>query len=114
MFPRIGLIPRVTTSRKELISHIMKICEVYELEEKDDFWIERIKFWVKRIEECVCDAHYFEGLIFVDKLAPYPILHELVHHVSRVLKYLTESTMWYGLDCLVDNIDIVIFKKGKE
>lgn len=100
----VPLIPKVTTSRKELIAYIMKVCEVYSLPEKEEEWTQHIK-------EQMLDGHYFEGMIFIARISPYLIWHELIHHISRILRGLTKSRKWLILDDLVDYLDILIFKK---
>lgn len=110
MFPKIPFIPRVTTSRKDLINYIKEIYEWYNIYG----WVyeDEAKEWIRRVQEDMVDAHYFEGLIFIDRLSPYLIFHELVHHISRILKMLTHTKIWYRLlDTTIDELDILIFQK---
>lgn len=105
MIPKISLIPRITTSRKKFIGYIIDVCECHDvLEEKKNEWVERIT-------KELYIAHYFEGMIFVSHVNPYLLHHELIHHISRVLKYLTQSKKWVKLDYLNDDLDIAIFGK---
>lgn len=101
------LIPEVTTSRKELITYVIRVCKEYKIPDLAN----KEEKWIHRIESQLADAHYFEGLIFVKSLSPYLIFHELVHHISRLLKHFTNSTKWIILDNLVDCLDILFFKK---
>ena len=102
---KLYFIPRVTTSRKEFIEYIKLICE--------DAYVDKEKKteWVKRVVSELNEAHYFVGLIFVERVNFYLIFHELVHHVARLLKALTQSKFWYSLDYLIDELDIFLFRK---
>lgn len=106
MIPKVPFIPKVTTSRKELLEHIKKVSEWYNTNTI------RTKEWIDRVQEDMVDAYYFEGIIFVKYVSPYLIFHELIHHISRILKYLTNSKVWYNiLDETIDDLDILIFRK---
>lgn len=108
MLGRVHLFPKVTTSRKKLINHI---CSVFTEEDLLDKKEDLIKHISGRINECTCFGHYFMGMIFVEKLSPYVILHELIHHVSAFMRGLTQSKIWYNLDYTLDGLDIFIFRK---
>lgn len=106
MLPRVSLFPSVTTSRTQFIRHIANICEVGNVE---DYKKEE---WIKRIELKLCEACYFVGMMFVEKVSFYLILHELIHHISAFIRGLTQSKIWYKIDYILDGLDIFIFRKN--
>lgn len=103
------MFPKVTTSKKVFIRHIVKICKAYNIED------EMKKEWVKKVSGCACaDAHYFPNMIYLHHLSPYLILHEFLHHVILKLRVLTLLKFWFIADDLIDTIDIIIFRKGQK
>lgn len=98
------LFPRVTTSRTEMANYIIKVCEL------TDITKEQIYKWITHVEEAVYYGHYFYGMIFVEKPVPYILLHELIHHISFLIRHVTKVE-WYGLDNLIDTFDILIFPR---
>ena len=105
MIGEIVFIPIVTTSRKEFVEYIKLVCEDVCVDKKSK------KEWVKRVVSELHEAHYFIGVIFVERVSFYLILHELVHHIATLLKALTQSAFWYNLDYLIDELDIFLFRK---
>ena len=96
------LFPKVTTSRKEFIDHIIKVCEASSINDhKQEKWLEEVK-------SCVSVAHYFSNMIFVETLSPYLLLHEVSHHITNILRWLTVSKFWYKLDTLINLIDLLM------
>jgi len=104
-FGKIAFFPMVTTSRNELIEYIKMISEWHTLN------THKTKGWIKRIESELCEAHYFIGLIFVERISFYLVLHELIHHISALMRGYTQSKIWYNLDYLIDGLDIFLFRK---
>lgn len=105
MTVKLALLPKVTTLRKEFIEYIKFVCgDVCVDKEKE---IE----WVKRVISELNEAHYFVGVIFIERVNFYLIIHELGHHLANILKYLTQSKFWYNLDYLIDELDIFLFRK---
>ena len=104
-FSKIPFFPAVTTSRTKLIEHIKIISEWYSLDSH------KTKGWIKKVKSELHEAHYFIGLIFIEKLSFYLISHELVHHISAFLRGYTQSKKWYNLDYLIDGLDIFLFRK---
>lgn len=104
-FSKVTFLPAVTTSRTELIEHIKVVSEWYSLNSH------KTKEWIKKVQSELHEAHYFIGLIFIERLSPYLILHELIHHVSAFLRGYTQSKKWYDLDYLIDGLDVFLFRK---
>jgi len=105
MFARVPLFPLVTTSRTQFIKDIAVICEACNIENY------RKEEWIQRVESSSCEAHYFVGIIFVEKMSFYLLLHELIHHVMALMRRITQSRIWYKLDYTLDGLDIFIFRK---
>lgn len=106
MFPKIPFIPKITNSREKFIAHIISICEGNVEEETEEAWVDRVRMGI-------CLGHYFVGMIFFDwgNFTFYTILHEFIHHVSCVLRYLTQSPIWFKIDYLIDDLDCFLFRK---
>jgi hypothetical protein len=106
--PRLPFLPKITYSRKDFILHIDRVCRDVQIEETmEDKWVERVK-------SEVFDAHYFEGVIFVADPSIYVILHELIHHASRTLKYWTNFGEWKFIDYFADKLDIALSRVMKK
>ena len=104
------IFPKVTTSPKEFIEHVLYICEAYDIEkEREEKWVKHIEDSVKRGSE----ALYFYDMVYVKRLSPYLFAHEIIHHISKFLRESTQSYSWLLLDVLVDVLDILIFRKRK-
>lgn len=104
MFARVSIFPKVTTSKKDFIDYISKICGADIENEKDEEWFRKID----RL-----DGFYFSGgVMLISKLVPCVILHELIHHFSAFMRGFTQSKKWYKLDNTLDELDIFIFRKN--
>jgi len=101
------IFPKVTLSREEFIEWIIYVCEAYDIKN------EKKERWVKKVRMCIDEAHYFYGMIFIERISFYLILHELIHHFANDLRGYTLLKFWYNLDLLVDIIDILLFRKTK-
>jgi len=94
---KLTFFPKITTSRQELIKHIKKICYDANISEDES------KEWICKVENCnTSDAYYFNNLIYVKRLTPFLLYHELVHHIAAILKVLTYSEEWLWLDDIHD------------
>jgi len=83
-------IPKVTTSREEFIRHIHAVCVAFGVPIKYE------RGWLTRVNDCSGHGSYFYGMIFVEKLSLYLIIHEFIHHIANTLKYFTLSEFWYN------------------
>jgi len=105
MYPIVWLVPIVTTSRRNFIEYIKKVSEWNSLDSQ------KTKEWIERIKTEMNEAHYFVGVIFIERISFYLILHELIHHTSAFLRGYTQSKIWKNLDYLIDGLDIFLFRK---
>lgn len=94
-------IPKVTTSREEFIKHIDIVCTAFGVPIKYE------REWLARVNDISSHGNYFYGMIFVVKLSPYVIVHELIHHIANTLRYFTLSEFWYKLDYWNDLVNLI-------
>jgi len=106
-FPKVRFFPLVTLSREEFIQYIIKICSILGMVNED-----KKKEWINHVRNGIHVAHYFEGTIFIKYMSPYLLIHELIHHIARLLRYGTQHKIWYEIDWLIDDFDAWLF--GKE
>lgn len=94
---KLTFFPKITTSRQELIEYIKKICCDNDIHEnKSEEWICRVE------NQNTSDAYYFNNLIYVKNLTFFLLYHELIHHISAILKAFTYSDEWLWLDDIND------------
>lgn len=94
------IFPNVTTSKKEFLNHISKVCTI------DNIDREIRKEWFNHIETCNSDGHYFFNLIYIKFISAYLLLHEYIHHISQQLNTLTNSNSFWFIDDLNDTLYI--------
>lgn len=101
------LIPKITTSRAEFISFIIKICKENRYT-CHGFDIKQFTEGLDRINSKKYRGHYFCGLIFVESLDFLVIHHELMHHAALKLKFYTKNDVWLKFENLMDRLQYAI------
>ena len=102
-FINVIFFPIVTTCRHRFIHRMYLFCADCGISEK------KKKKWMERLENDF--GCYLAGTIFVERLSPYLLFHELIHHILTLLRGYTQSKIWHNLDYLVDGLDSFLFGK---
>ena len=92
------IFPKVTTSKKELIKHIQKVCE------EEDVNVEYEINWKSHVLCSNVEGHYFLNMIYMKSISAVTLTHEVIHHINQILNTLTNTNYFWKIDALNDEL----------